>query len=323
MIPEQKVIVHWSGKNIKHYIEKGYAYTKNHDELTVDVKDLPFNATQKIEVICDYCREKFFATYHNISRKVGIDGPHCCSKCRHKKAEETYMREHGVRSPSQNPDVKKKIAQTNTERYGAANVFASEHGKAKIRETNLKRYGVPCTLQALEVKAKANETMINKYGHEHALQNESIKNKALNKRAQTLGKNADVFTSQQQRYLKDLFHGEINVPCSRFLIDIVVESIAIEYDGGGHCLDLKLGKITLDEYKKKQFFRDKVIKSHGYKMLRIISKNDDLLDDKKLLKLLHFSKKFLSKTKHTWACWDINKKIFECAERTLSFDKIY
>lgn len=308
MIPEQKVIVHWSGKNIKHYIEKGYTYTKNHDELTVDVKDLPFNATQKIEVICDYCGENFFAIYNNINRKVGIDGPHCCSKCKHKKAEETYMREYSVRSPSQNPDVKKKIAQTNTEKYGTANVFASEYGKAKIRETNLKRYGVPCTLQVSKIKAKANE---------------SIKNKALNKRAQTLGKNADVFTSQQQRYLKDLFHGEINVPCSRFLIDIVVENIAIEYDGGGHCLDLKLGKITLDEYKKKQFFRDKVIKSHGYKMLRIISKNDDLLDDRNLLKLFHFSKRFLSKTKHTWACWDIDKKIFECAERTLSFDKIY
>ena len=322
MIPEQKVTTHWSGKNISHYKSKNYNYTKIRDELVVDVKDLPPNATNRIEVVCDFCGKVFYPIFNNIVRKNGLEGPHHCSKCRYEYIKYRNLLKYGETSPTKTQEVKDKIAETNMKRRGVKCVFESEDIKQQIKETNMRKYGKECTFNVEEFKAKRFKTMQKKFMCNYPSQNEALKKRILDKRAETLSKNQSVFTSKQQIYLCSLFKGTINVPCSRYVIDFVVNNIAVEYDGGGHCLDLKLGKISLNEYLQKQCIRDRTIKSFGYKILRIVSRKDSLFEDKVLHKLFRFCKNYLIKTSHSWIEIDIDNLLIKCSERFICFSEI-
>jgi len=325
MIPNQKVTIRWTYFVKSYYESFGYVFTKNNDEFEIDVCHLPKNSTKKIKVICDFCKKEFTSSYIDVMKQMnsGVKNIWHCKKCRGEYLKKVFQEKYGVNSPMQIPDVKQKMKRTNIEKYGAECVFSSKQIMKKIEKTNLEKYGTKCTLSVPEFRQKAHQTMIKRYGHAYPIQNDELKNKILDNRAETLSKNQKVFTSKQQLYLANLFHGKVNVPCSKFLVDIVVDKIAIEYDGGGHCLDLKFGKITQKEYDKSVYIRDNVLKSHGYKIIRFICENDKLLEDAQLLKLFHFSKNYLLKTSHTWIKIYMNDSIVECDERTISFSEIF
>jgi len=128
--------------------------------------------------------------------------------------------------------------------------------------------------------------MINKYGTIHALQNDKLLDQALNKRAKTLD-GTDLFSSPYQDHLTKILHGKKNVCCGRYLIDVLVDNFAIEYDGGGHCLDLKFGYITQDEYDEIQNKRNSVLWENGYKIINIKNPHDLEIDDDFIINKIH------------------------------------
>jgi very-short-patch-repair endonuclease len=82
MFDENQLIeVKWHNKTKKHYESKGYIFTNYNDTFWVKAKDLPKGSGTKIEVICDFCKEKYYPSYNafNIRVNKSID---TCSKCR-------------------------------------------------------------------------------------------------------------------------------------------------------------------------------------------------------------------------------------------------
>jgi len=116
------------------------------------------------------------------------------------------------------------------------------------------------------------------------MKNEEIKNKVL----QLCLENGKFPSSKNQKYLNELLNGELNKFISNCICDIVLEDkkLVIEYDGGGHWLGITLGDINLNEFNLKEINREKRIINKGYKIIRIISRKDLLIEENELKKLI-------------------------------------
>lgn len=225
------------------------------------------------------------------------------------KYKNTMMNRYGVEYSFQSEELYKKSINTCIERYGddyrnkiiknSLNTFYEKTGykypsqspdiKEKKKITNIKHRGVTCPFQSSEIKEKS---------------------------AKTLYENSSQKTSKQQLYLHTLYGGELNFPVSYYSIDICLlkESIAIEYNGGGHDLGVKTGRETQEEFKQKELIRNNIIKRAGYKQITIISSKDFLPSDEILLKMLEQAKQYFNITKHTWVEYNIDTSLMRNAE---------
>lgn len=80
--------------------------------------------------------------------------------------------------------------------------------------------------------------------------------------------------SQGQLYISELITGsELNFKYNRYYIDIVKDNIAIEYDGKGHDLEVRLGKKSQQDFDEKEKVKISSILLN-FKLLRIIDKKD-------------------------------------------------
>ena len=148
------------------------------------------------------------------------------------------------------------------------------------------------------------KTSMKNWGVENPMQNMLIRAKAN----QSFYKNGTAPCSSQQKYLHFLFGGELNYPFSNLLLDIALpdEKIYIEYDGGGHDLNVKLKHMTQKQFDLKEIKRSRFIMSQEWKEIRIISSTDKLPPDKKLLEMLDYAKQYLS-TGHHYIKFDIDE----------------
>lgn len=252
------------------------------------------------------------------------------------KRTQTFIKNFGVTTPLQNKECLEKLKRTNIERYGVEFTIQSEEVRKKIKETFLERYGVENPLQSEEIQDKAKQTFLEKYGvecllslpsfHEHSreidmkkygvyhhLQNPDI----LAKQKETFYKNSTCPTSKQQRYLCNLYDGELNYPFKMYNLDIYLpnENLDIEFDGSGHLLSVKRGNLTQDEFNKKEIIRNNMIKREGYKQMRIISSNDKLPSDTILLQMLSDARTYFSLyPNHSWIEFNIDTFTFRNAE---------
>lgn len=120
--------------------------------------------------------------------------------------------------------------------------------------------------------------------YERLRKEEQVKN---GKRAMNiLYQNGKIPASSQQRYLCDLLEGELNYRIGRYFVDILIDDkIVIEYDGSGHWLQSRYGDKTVEEIDEGDIKRDKDIIDRGYKVIRIVSK-EDLLPSDEVIKSL-------------------------------------
>lgn len=129
----------------------------------------------------------------------------------------------------------------------------------------MEKYGYNHVQQVPEIRARTEATCLKKYGCKSSLGNAEVREKIV----KTLKENGTVPTSSQQLQLqfmlKDMY-GEclLNEPCGIHSLDcfIVVDGVKIdvEYDGRYWHQD-----------KQKDRRRDEVVKSKGYKIIRIES----------------------------------------------------
>lgn len=83
MIVENTVKMTWNGRNKRHFVTKGYEYTKQRDEFIVKVNDLQPTSHAIIKVACDNCNKPNSITYRDyLTRKYN---EYLCSNCANEK----------------------------------------------------------------------------------------------------------------------------------------------------------------------------------------------------------------------------------------------
>jgi len=139
-------------------------------------------------------------------------------------------------------------------------------------------------------------TSIKNFGFKSPLQNPEIREKAR----QTLYKNGTAPCSNQQKYIHNLIGGELNYPVKTSSLDIAFpeEMIYLEYDGGGHKNNIIYGNVTEEEFVKRERNRTYGLYRSGWKDIRIISPQDNLPSDSKLLEILSYARTYLNQNHH-------------------------
>ena len=338
MLKTKEVIMRWNPKIKNYYVNLDYLFTKMGDEFVVKVEDLSKYSSKYVEVLCDYCLEEGIETIvpkpyrdYTSQNEMSIIHKDCCKKCISKKVIESNIMIHGVKNVMELKSSKDKIKETNILRYNVENTFQSEYHKEKIKETMKDRYGVEHALQNSDIYEKLKLKYIDKYGASTPLLNEEIKEKIINtnlekfgcenpfgnkdiqeKIKNTLYQNGTQKCSKQQKYIHKLIGGELNYPISRCSLDIAFlnDNIYVEYNGGGHDLKVTLGKITKEEFENKEIKREIFLKQNNWKLIRIISKQDYLPSDDKIIEIIAYAKYYLN-TGHSWIEFDIDNQLIK------------
>lgn len=313
----------------------------------------PTHQHVQLECVCDFCNKKFNITCEKLRRSQGkstapteqkgyYDNLTLCRKCRSKL---TNNKKYNCNWPLQNETIRAKAKQTVLNKYNYEYITQSPEIKDKIKQTNLQKYGVEYALQDTNIKNKSIYTVRQKYGQQYTNTGQVpiIREKILNtlklhynitqsitspfqipiirkKALQTMRANK-IATSKQQLYfyqlLKKLVRKKIqlNYPFYQFSLDIafVKDKIAIEYNGGGHNLIIKFGKLTPDEFIKKEQAREQFLINKNWKIIYIISPKDKIKNytNNEYLKMIYIAKMYLLNTTHHWVKIYIEKNKFE------------
>ena len=228
------------------------------------------------------------------------------------KYKNTMMRNHGVEYALQNEEYKKKFRNTCMEHFGVDSPSKCSEVKDKMQKTFIEKYGVSNPMKSTRIKQRLKQSFLDKYGVENPNQLPEIREKTV----KTLYKNSSQKVSTQQSYLHNLYGGLLNYPISYYSADICLpeEKIIIEYNGGGHMLNVITGRETQEEYNRKEIIRNNTVKRAGYKQITIISSKDFLPSDEILLKMLEQAKQYFNTTNHTWVEYNIDTSLMRNAE---------
>ena len=86
MLIDKEIKTRWSGSNKRHFIEKGYIFTKIGDEIIVKTEDLKDKSSIKVKVKCDCCgiekNIKYYVYTNSLKQHNGI---YLCKYCNGKK----------------------------------------------------------------------------------------------------------------------------------------------------------------------------------------------------------------------------------------------
>lgn len=335
LITSEVEIIPRNNKIINYYKSKGYDAKKN-EPLTIKVKDLQKGSNVKVKITCDYCDKLLERTYNRYNTLIQSNGKYACKNCTFNKVSETNLRRYGVSSFTCTEEFKEKSRKTNLEKYGfesysqtneckekRKNTVKSKYGVENVtqnpeilkrmHETCIEKYGTPYPIQLQEFKEKIKQTCLDKFGVEYASQSLEIKEKMT----KAFFESNAVNTSKQQLYLHNLYGGKLNFPINMFNADICFpnEKLVIEYNGGGHNLQVKLKNITSSEFERKEMVRNLILKKEGYKIISIISSRDKLPSDEILFQMLEQARTYFSKnTNSHWYEYNIDTSSVRNAE---------
>ena len=310
LILDKTVKIKTSGKSIKYYRSLGYE-CGYHTEIEVKIEDLQKTSRAIVNIRCDYCGEKYKIPYVVYTKSTSSLNKYACKNCKNKKEKEIFLQKYGVNNPSKIKEFQEKVYKTNLERYGVKHPLQNRDILNKRNETCIERYGTtnPLSLECFKEKSKQRNLEIR--GVENPGQSLEVRKKMIN----TLYKQGTQKVSIQQKYLHNLYGGQLNYPVGYFNVDICIEDkIIIEYDGGGHKLNVITGRETQEEFDQKEIVRYNVIKNKGYKQIRIISEKDYLPLDEILLQILEQAKEYFKTTIHTWVEYNIDSSTMRNAE---------
>lgn len=286
LLENETIEIEWTRRGKHIYTNKGYVFTRIGDKFQVKQTDISKKSHYLVKVLCDYCGKEYQTRMADYTRSLEVNPEiqkSSCKDCKPKKSEEICMMKYGVKTTLQLDEVKEKIKATNLERYGFENVSANKDILQKRINTTLERHGVEHPAQNKEIRQKQIDTTIERYGVPYSFLNEEVRNKGR----ESLHANGNVTTSRQQCYIHNLVGGELNYPIGKYNIDILLDDIVIEYNGGGHNLQVKFGNISEEDFVKRERSRDYYLKRRGYKLIKIETKRDRLPDDEQLIKLIN------------------------------------
>ena len=162
----------------------------------------------------------------------------------------------------------------------------------KKKKTCLEKYGCESPMQNDDVKDRQRAAIFEHYGVRFPTQHPDIIAKSVRSRYLS----GTQTCSKQQKTFFDIIGGELNYPVGRFFIDIALvdEKIAIEYDGSGHDLSVRLGYVSEKQFLINGNFRNSFLKQNGWKTIRFVSKKDVVPNNDEIIRLLDFGKSIIS-----------------------------
>ncbi|WNC14876.1 hypothetical protein [Brevibacillus brevis] len=275
MLLDESISIRWTKRNKKWYIKKGYIFTEYGDAFEANINELTDGCRAIVQVLCDYCEKnvslKAYGDYATQHKKANLNKD-CCYECRPLKIKESNLLKYGVESTNQIQEIRQKQKDTCIKRYGGENCMVSRLIREKVQQTVLERYGTKAPAQNKEIKEKIMKTNLEKYGHvsptlhpkvrmkqinttlrkynvKYPMQNKEI----LNKAKETLSMNGNGPCSRQQLQIKNVVGGKINYAVGNYLLDVAFPGIKlyIECDFGGHWLQVKFGRLTIEEFSNK------------------------------------------------------------------------
>jgi hypothetical protein len=258
MILTEFVEVKIGGKNIKHYNRLGYN-VKLYDIIIVPIEHLTKGSHYRVLLKCDYCYKEFTKIYKTLfrERNDSVIKKDCCQQCIGKKDKEVNMALYGVSSPMYRQIVKDTIKSTVFSRYGVE--FISQNPDIAKKISNSQQ---SMSKEAkLAKKEKTKKTNRKKYGVDFAFQLDICRKNLFLTRTCESSQQKKVCEILIDKYgCKNVF---ANVPESKLLLDIVViindVKINVEYDSW----------YWHEEQRDRK--RDEFLKTKGYKILRIKS----------------------------------------------------
>lgn len=241
-------------RNITYYKNKGYSCNCG-ESLEVKLQDLNPNSTILETRVCDICGKEYERKHNQNINSYSCYGEDVCAEC-FKNNED--IKQHKIEA--------QKI--TFLHLYGETNPMFVSELVAHIGDTMEKRYGVRNASQVEEFKQKQENTMERLYGARKALQIPQFKEKFT----ATLCDGNNVKTSSQQKACFEMLkaHGykvEINYPYSYYSLDVLIimpDNILIDFEYDGLFWHN-------EKLKNKDAARDKYMKRHRFKIIRIKS----------------------------------------------------
>ena len=253
---------------------------------------------------CKHLRQKELSI-----KKYGVSNPFQRDEAK-KKIKQSIKEKYGVEYISQSPIVQDKIKENNMRKYGVENTSQLQSVKDRVKETNRSRYGYDYPMQSKEYQKHFEDISLQKYGVRRPTMNTKIKKRVektnikrygvknpsmlpqiRKKITETKYKNGSQISSKQQNYICDILGGKLNYPFGRYFIDIAFpnDKIAVEYNGGGHNLSVKLGNITQSKFDRNEIFRKKQLYSDGWKIITFISDKNKVLSENELVKVYNYA----------------------------------
>lgn len=171
----------------------------------------------------------------------------------------------------QNDKIKEKIKNTLVEKYGVEHPLQNKSILEKEKQTNLKRYGVEFVMQNKDKFEKSKQTCQKNYGVSSPMKNKMVRDKAN----ATLAKQG---ASKNQVILNEWLRGELNYPLLSYRLDIGLkeDKIDVEYDGGGHYMEISIKGMSEEDFEKKETKRNNAILAKQWKVVRFVSLKNKL-----------------------------------------------
>lgn len=133
--------------------------------------------------------------------------------------------------------------------------------QTKLRKDNsLLRYGVDNPMKVPEIQAKCEKsrTSCNFEGSDNFSCYKFV---------------SGIPVSLGQNNLAEILDFQLNFHYHKYYLDLVKNNVAIEYDGRGHDLGVRMGSISLEDFKDKEEDKEKEI-LENFRLLRIVDSKD-------------------------------------------------
>lgn len=203
-----------------------------------------------------------------------------------------------------------KLVKTNFSSRGAVNQSSNIFTQRYVDEEEEYPSTNDCCDSQECIALKRKLTTFIRYGTEYYSQSEEGRER-FTERFTNTGLPWKVPSSRQQDYLSILLGAELNVRVKEIkgFVDMIMvdEKIVIEYDGSGHFMGQHFGRYTYEEKLEEDHQRDLIVKSLGYKVIRIDSKNDYLPSDEEILNKINDIKSYFKDSGKYFFEWIIPK----------------
>ena len=229
-----------------------------------------------------------------IFEKYGVENVSQLNYIQEKIIENNLIK-YGVTNTSKLDSYKDKVKEISRERYGVDYKMQTKEFQEQVIKTSLVKYGTERTNQNVDVKNKMRATLMKNYGVDHPMKNKEILNKSITSRYL----HGSFTCSKQQYKLYETIGGELNYPFGRFVIDVAFpeEKIAVEWDGSGHNLSVRMGNKTENEFKRNESFRRKTLFDANWRIITFITKKD--IFPKNIIDIYNYCLEYLKNGGHS------------------------
>lgn len=342
MIISKELTMVSNQKNKEKYKALGYDVPEKGKEFNIRIEDATVGCRSLVTLKCDYCGNLYSVKYNSYIKTSRVVNKDACKNCCELKQKDVIKIKYGVKNISMLKETQEKIKTNNLLKYGVESTSKLESTKQKAKISNLEKYGVEYPMQTKDFQDRFEKTSLEKYGTRRPTQNIEIKEKVKNTLLERYGVANPILcpgvlenvliskynsksqtSSKQQNKLHEIIGGELNYPFKKYYIDIafIDKKIAVEYNGGGHNLSVKLGNITQEEFDRNERFRDKQMFEDGWKIIKFISIKNKLLQDKDTLSVFRHCLYLIDNGYHKIEI-DIDKNILRYRDKEINLTQI-